>query len=93
MTIGAEARAPVFEIRGASKYFGGVTAVSDVSLGVYASEIVAIVGGNGAGKSTLIKAISGRSTLQTLLRNTVASHRSLTAHQPRNRRWSHRWVV
>lgn len=58
-TIDAEIRAPVLEIRSASKYFGGVTALSDVSLGVYASEIVAIVGDNGAGKSTLVKAISG----------------------------------
>ena len=32
MTIGAEVRAPVFEIRGATKYFGGVTTVSDAVL-------------------------------------------------------------
>jgi D-xylose transport system ATP-binding protein len=57
--IDAEIRTPAFEIRGASKYFGGVTALSEVSLDVHAGEIVAIVGDNGAGKSTLIKAISG----------------------------------
>ena len=50
---------PVFEIRNASKFFGGVTALQSVSLDVHAGEIVAIVGDNGAGKSTLIKAISG----------------------------------
>src|SRR5260370_21280818 len=57
--LDAETRVPVFEIRSASKYFGGVTALQAVSLDVHAAEIVAIVGDNGAGKSTLIKAISG----------------------------------
>jgi D-xylose transport system ATP-binding protein len=52
-------RTPVFEVRNASKHFGGVTALHAVSLNVHAGEIVAIVGDNGAGKSTLIKAISG----------------------------------
>jgi ABC-type Fe3+/spermidine/putrescine transport system ATPase subunit len=57
--LDAETRVPVFEIRSASKYFGGVTALQAVSLDVHAAEIVAIVGDNGAGKSTLIKGISG----------------------------------
>jgi D-xylose transport system ATP-binding protein len=57
--LDTETRVPVFEIRSASKYFGGVTALQAVSLNVHAAEIVAIVGDNGAGKSTLIKAISG----------------------------------
>jgi D-xylose transport system ATP-binding protein len=57
--LDAETLVPVFEIRSASKYFGGVTALQAVSLDVHAAEIVAIVGDNGAGKSTLIKAISG----------------------------------
>jgi D-xylose transport system ATP-binding protein len=54
-----ETPVPVFGIRSASKYFGGVTALQAVSLDVHAAKIVAIVGDNGAGKSTLIKAISG----------------------------------
>ncbi|MDY7103583.1 MAG: ATP-binding cassette domain-containing protein [Actinomycetota bacterium] len=42
-----------------AKHFGGLPAISDVSLGVDEGEICALVGPNGAGKSTLLKAISG----------------------------------
>ncbi len=39
--------------------FGGVTAVTDISLDVEDGEIRAIIGPNGAGKSSLINLISG----------------------------------
>lgn len=50
---------PVIEIRNVSKYFGGLTALEDVSMQVYPGEVVALLGDNGAGKSTLTKCISG----------------------------------
>jgi ribose transport system ATP-binding protein len=50
---------PVLEVEGASKSFGAVAALSDVSLTLDSGEIVALLGDNGAGKSTLIKCISG----------------------------------
>ena len=50
---------PLLSVRGASKSYGPVQALSDVSLDVHQGEVVALVGDNGAGKSTLIKAISG----------------------------------
>ncbi len=50
---------PLLQLRGASKSFGAVQALSNVDIEVYAGEVVGLVGDNGAGKSTLIKAISG----------------------------------
>ncbi|MEO3975716.1 ATP-binding cassette domain-containing protein [Streptomyces sp. CAU 1734] len=50
---------PVLALRGVSKRFGAVRALTDVELEVRAGEVVALVGDNGAGKSTLVKAIAG----------------------------------
>jgi D-xylose transport system ATP-binding protein len=41
------------------KRFGGVHAVNNVSIDLYAGEVVGIVGHNGAGKTVLMKALSG----------------------------------
>lgn len=51
--------APVLELRGISRRFGAVRALTDVDLTVHAGEIVALVGDNGAGKSTLVGVLSG----------------------------------
>src|SRR5690242_18080676 len=50
---------PVLEMRGISKRFGAVQALTDVDFEVFAGEVVGLVGDNGAGKSTLIKCIAG----------------------------------
>ncbi|MGA4544437.1 ATP-binding cassette domain-containing protein [Uniformispora flossi] len=50
---------PVLSLRGISKRYGAVQALSDVELEVGRGEVVALVGDNGAGKSTLIKVIAG----------------------------------
>ncbi|MGL5720784.1 MAG: sugar ABC transporter ATP-binding protein [Brevinema sp.] len=42
-----------------SKHYGGVKALSDVSISINSGEIHAVVGENGAGKSTMMKIISG----------------------------------
>ena len=49
----------ILEMRGITKTFPGVKALSDVNLEVHEGEIHAIVGENGAGKSTLMKVLSG----------------------------------
>ncbi|MDQ7247509.1 multiple monosaccharide ABC transporter ATP-binding protein [Dongia sedimenti] len=49
----------ILEMRGITKTFPGVKALSNVNLSVKAGEIHAIVGENGAGKSTLMKVLSG----------------------------------
>ncbi|HET7028363.1 MAG TPA: ATP-binding cassette domain-containing protein [Candidatus Limnocylindrales bacterium] len=52
-------RTPLVEMRGINVAFGGVHAVRDVSIDLYAGEVVGLVGGNGAGKSTLMRVLSG----------------------------------
>lgn len=52
-------RVPILELRGISKRFGAVQALSEVNFKIYAGEVVGLVGDNGAGKSTLIKCIAG----------------------------------
>lgn len=49
----------VMELRGISKNYSGVAALTDVSLEINAGEVHALLGENGAGKSTLINVASG----------------------------------
>ena len=53
------ATAAILEVREVSKSFGGVQAVSRVSLDVRPGEILSVIGPNGAGKTTLLNMISG----------------------------------
>ena len=55
----AEARRPTLEVKNVSKFFGHVTALSDVSLELYPGTITALCGDNGAGKSTLVSVMTG----------------------------------
>ena len=50
---------PILRTRGLTKRFGGLVAVSDVSLDLYVGEIHVAIGPNGAGKTTLTNLLSG----------------------------------
>jgi branched-chain amino acid transport system ATP-binding protein len=49
----------MLEVRGATKRFGNLVAVKDVSMSVKTGELRAIIGPNGAGKTTFFNMISG----------------------------------
>jgi len=49
----------LLELRGVSKRFGAVQALTSIDFETHKGEVVALVGDNGAGKSTLIKIIAG----------------------------------
>ncbi|RTZ42395.1 ABC transporter ATP-binding protein [Candidimonas sp. SYP-B2681] len=53
---------PILQLSHLTKRFGGVAAVSDVSLDVVPKETLAIIGPNGAGKTTFYNLLSGRMT-------------------------------
>lgn len=55
----ADTTTPVLALEDVSLAFGGIKALTDVSLTVKPGEIRAIIGPNGAGKSSLINVISG----------------------------------
>src|SRR3954468_3619962 len=57
--MNANGSTPVLALKGVSKSFGPVQALSDVDFAVQPGEVVALVGDNGAGKSTLVKTIAG----------------------------------
>lgn len=54
-----KAVAPVLSMKGVSKVFGGVNALSDVDFEVAPGEVHCLAGENGSGKSTLIKIATG----------------------------------
>jgi branched-chain amino acid transport system ATP-binding protein len=51
---------PLLAMRGVSKSFGGIQAVSSITFDVTAGESVGLVGPNGAGKTTLFNCVCGQ---------------------------------
>jgi D-xylose transport system ATP-binding protein len=75
-------KAPLLRLRGISKSFGPVQALSDVNLDIPAGQVTALVGDNGAGKSTLIKTIAG--TWQPTSGQLLWNGRPVHIHSPKD---------
>jgi len=73
----------LLQVNGASKRFGSLVAIDDVSLTIEPGELRAIIGPNGAGKTTFFNLVSG------LLAPTAGSIRfegqDITSHSPEER--------
>jgi branched-chain amino acid transport system ATP-binding protein len=54
----------VFDVRGITLRFGGVTSLDDVTLQMRRGEILAVIGPNGAGKTSLFNSLTGVYTPQ-----------------------------
>ncbi len=81
--------APLLQLEGISKRFGGLPAVDSLSFLVQPGEVLGIIGPNGAGKSTLVGLIAGA------LRPTggkVIYQGADMSHMPANRR-AHRGIA
>jgi D-xylose transport system ATP-binding protein len=74
-------QSPILELKGISKRFGAVQALSEVDFEVYPSEVVGLVGDNGAGKSTLVKVIAG--TYQPDSGEYIFEGQEVSVHNPR----------
>src|SRR6476660_3532156 len=73
---------PTLELRGLSKSFGSVQALSDVDFEVRPGEVMALVGDNGAGKSTLVKCIAGTHAPDS--GHVLFEGREVTIHSPKD---------
>jgi branched-chain amino acid transport system ATP-binding protein len=54
---------PILEVTGATKRYGGVMAVQDISFVIQRGEILGLIGPNGAGKTTLVNLVTGVASL------------------------------
>ena len=73
---------PLLELRGITKSFGSVQALTDVDFEVRLGEVMALVGDNGAGKSTLVKCIAGTHTPDS--GQMVFEGREIDIHTPKD---------
>ncbi|MDU1666815.1 MAG: ATP-binding cassette domain-containing protein, partial [Bradyrhizobium sp.] len=51
--------APMLEVSGLTKRFGGLVAVKNLSFSIRPGEILGLIGPNGSGKSTAMKSVMG----------------------------------
>ncbi len=49
----------MLEVKGVSRFFGGLAALTDISFGVEKGDILGLIGPNGAGKTTMFNVVNG----------------------------------
>ena len=76
--------APILSVREISKSYGGLHAVRQASIDIFAGEVVALVGDNGAGKSSFIKMLSG--VMQPDAGSILVGGREMQFHSPADAR-------
>ena len=54
---GANAQAPLLEMRRVNTHYGAVHILKDVELAIYPGELVCLLGGNASGKSTTLPSL------------------------------------
>jgi len=72
--------APLLQVKGLTKKFGGLIALNAVDFEVYPGEIVALIGPNGAGKTTLLRHLMG--VLKPTSGKVIYKGRDITGHRP-----------
>jgi branched-chain amino acid transport system ATP-binding protein len=73
----------LLEVRNLNKRFGGLVAVSELSLDVHQGEILGLIGPNGAGKSTVLNMIGG--TLSPTMGKIIFKGKDITRLPPYRR--------
>jgi branched-chain amino acid transport system ATP-binding protein len=71
---------PILSVKGISKSFGGLKALTDVSFDVQSGEVFGIIGPNGSGKTTIINCITG--FIKTLAGHVYFKGKEITGWKP-----------
>jgi len=71
---------PILSVKGISKSFGGLKALTDVSFDVQRGEVFGIIGPNGSGKTTIINCITG--FIKTLAGHVYFKGKEITGWKP-----------